>query len=146
MVSVWLCRPWPWCQIPWRFIQRSDGLLYWSFNTHLTSTARILEITSAILNDVIWSRQAIWNRQWQKWLSGQCASYQIREIAGYTCAGNAGNVFPATDFKGNRYLASPACITTRASRDACRGREPAVAGKTFSSFLAHAQPAILRIW
>ena len=30
------------------------------------------------------------------------ASYQIRKIAGCACAGNAGNVFPATDFKGNR--------------------------------------------
>ena len=29
------------------------------------------------------------------------ASYQIRKIAVCTCAGNAGNVFPATDFKGN---------------------------------------------
>ena len=29
------------------------------------------------------------------------ASYQIRKIAGCACAGNAGNVFPATDFKGN---------------------------------------------
>ena len=31
-----------------------------------------------------------------------CASFQIRKIAGCACAGNAGNVFPATDFKGNR--------------------------------------------
>ena len=30
------------------------------------------------------------------------ASYQIREIAGCTCAGNDGNVSPATDFKWNR--------------------------------------------
>ena len=44
------------------------------------------------------------------------ASYQIRKIAGCACAGNAGNVFPATDFKGNRGLAIPACIT------ACRDR------------------------
>ena len=60
------------------------------------------------------------------------ASYQIRKIAGCTCAGNAGNVFPATDFKGNRSLAIPACITARASRtcrDDCRDRLPTVAGK-----------------
>ena len=31
-----------------------------------------------------------------------CAPYQIRKIAGCACAGNAGNVFPATDFNGNR--------------------------------------------
>ena len=62
---------------------------------------------------------------------------------------NARNVFPATDFNGNRQLATPACITARASRTcrgACRDRLPAVAGKTFPAFPAHAQPAILRIW
>ena len=32
----------------------------------------------------------------------QWASYQIRKIASCACAGNVGNVFPATDFKGNR--------------------------------------------
>ena len=53
------------------------------------------------------------------------ATYQIRKISGCACAGNAGNVFPATDFNGNRYLEIPACITTRASRtcrDVCRDR------------------------
>ena len=30
------------------------------------------------------------------------ASYMIHKIAGSACAGNAGNVFPVTDFKGNR--------------------------------------------
>ena len=35
---------------------------------------------------------------------------------GCACARNAGNVFPATDFQGNRYLAPPACITARALR------------------------------
>ena len=30
------------------------------------------------------------------------ASYQIRKIVGCACAGNAGSVFPATDFKRNR--------------------------------------------
>ena len=30
---------------------------------------------------------------------GQWASYQIRKIAGCACAGNARNVFPATDLK-----------------------------------------------
>ena len=61
-------------------------------------------------------------RGWKQHTSAW-ASYQIRNIAGCACAGNAGNVFPATDFKGNRELALPACITARASRtcrDACR--------------------------
>ena len=37
-----------------------------------------------------------------EWSILQWASYQIREIAGCECAGNAGNVFPATNYKGNR--------------------------------------------
>ena len=59
------------------------------------------------------------------------ASYQIRKIAGCACAGNALNVFPATDFKGNRYLSIPACIracASRTCRDVCRDRSPAVPG------------------
>ena len=39
------------------------------------------------------------------------ASYHIRKIAGCACAGNAGNDFLATDFKGKRLLTIPACIT-----------------------------------
>ena len=39
------------------------------------------------------------------------ASHQIRKIAGCACVGNVGNVFPATDFKGNRWLATPESIT-----------------------------------
>ena len=44
------------------------------------------------------------------------ASYQIRKSAGCACTGNAGSVFPVTNFKGNRDLAIPACFTARASR------------------------------
>ena len=43
----------------------------------------------------------------------------------------------------------PAYITVRAwrtCRDACRDPQPAVAGKTFPAFPAHAQPAIVCIW
>ena len=43
------------------------------------------------------------------------AYYQIRKIASCAYAGNAGNVFPATNFKGNRQLAIPTSITARAS-------------------------------
>ena len=53
------------------------------------------------------------------------ASCQKTEFAGCACAGNAGNVFPATDFIRNRQLAIPECITARAPRtchDACRDR------------------------
>ena len=63
-----------------------------------------------------------------------CASYQIRKIAGCSCAGNVGNVFPGIDFKGNRYSATPTCIPARAwrtCRGACLYRKLAVAGKSF---------------
>ena len=53
------------------------------------------------------------------------AFYQIRKNVGCACASHAGNVFPAIDFKVNRYLEIPACITARASRTcraACRDR------------------------
>ena len=79
----------------------------------------------------------------------QWTSYQIRKIAGCACAGNAGNVFPTTDFKGNRQLAIPAYTKAHAAltcRDTCWDRWPAVAGKTLPAFLVHAQPAILSIW
>ena len=62
------------------------------------------------------------------------ASCQTRKIAGCSCVGNAGNVFSATEFKGNRRLATLVCITPRAwrtYRHACRDRWPAVTGKTF---------------
>ena len=45
------------------------------------------------------------------------ASCQMRKIAGCACAGNAGNVFPATDFKGDRQLTILACITVRRASD-----------------------------
>ena len=73
------------------------------------------------------------------------ASYQIRKIARCACARNAGNVFPATDFKGNRGLAIPACITARAPRtcrDACRDSLPAVAGKTARHFRRMRNPQL----
>ena len=51
--------------------------------------------------------------------------------------GMPGTFSPAADFKGNRWLAIPACIMSRAShtcRDACRDRFSAVVGKTFPAF------------
>ena len=47
--------------------------------------------------------------------SAPWASYQIRKISSYACAGNAGKVFLATNFKGNHYLAIPTCIKARAA-------------------------------
>ena len=57
--------------------------------------------------------------------------------------GMPGTFSPAADFKENRLLAIPACITASASRtcrDACRDRLHAVTGKTFPAFPAHAHP------
>ena len=41
------------------------------------------------------------------WYYVTWASYQIRKIAGCACAGDAGNVFPATYFKGNPLVSDP---------------------------------------
>ena len=73
----------------------------------------------------------------------QLTSYQIRKTAGCACAGNAGKCcfFSAADFNVNSWLAIPACITARmwrTCRNSCRGRLPAVAGKT--AFPANAHP------
>ena len=84
----------------------------------------------------------------------QWASYQIRKITVCACAGNAGNDFPATDFKGNRYLAIPACITARASRTYCdafrdsltHGGGGGGGGGDVPCIPAHALPASLHIW
>ena len=57
--------------------------------------------------------------------------------------GMPGTFSPAAEFKGNRELAIPACITARASstcRDACRDCLPLVVGKTFPAFPTHAHP------
>ena len=63
-------------------------------------------------------------------------SYRIRKIACYACAGNAGNIFPATDFKGNRWLAIGLHHGT------CGIFKPRWRGKRSRQ----AQPSILRIW
>ena len=58
---------------------------------------------------------AVWlNRLWGYGM--EWASYQIRKIACCACTGNAGNVFPATDFKGAPLVRDPGmhhgtCVT-----------------------------------
>ena len=75
-------------------------------------------------------------------LMKQWASYQIRKIAGCACAGNAGNVFPRRRFQRKPLVSDPGMHhgTGVSCRDACRDRVPAVAGKTFPTFPAHAHP------
>ena len=51
--------------------------------------------------------------------------------------------FPTRRLQRKPLVSDPACITARASRtcrEACRDRLPAVAGKTFPAFPAHAHP------
>ena len=72
---------------------------------------------------------------------GPLARYVKLQVA--HAPGMSGTFSPADDFKGNRYLAIPACITARAwrtCRDACRDRLPAVTEITFPAFPAHAHP------
>ena len=74
-------------------------------------------------------------------LHGPLTRYAKLQVA--HAPGMPGTFPPAADFEGNRYLAIPACITARAwrtCRDACRDRLPAVTGKTFPAFPAHAHP------
>ena len=76
------------------------------------------------------------------------ASYQIRNIAGCACAGNARNVFPTTVGWRSRQAsrhAGDARAVMHAGIANYRFPFKLVARKTFPAFLAHAQPAILRI-
>ena len=98
----------------------TDKVIHWMRRTDSNSLIHTAHLAS--------SQQQTW------------ASYQI---AGCAWAGNVGNVFPTTDFKGNCKLTIPVCIRACASRtcyDACRDCLPAVAGKTFPAFPAHAHP------
>ena len=75
----------------------------------------------------------IWSRPLTRYVKFQVAHAR----------GMPGTFSPTPTSKKNRQLATPACITVRASRtchDACRDRLPA------GAFPAHAQPTILRIW
>ena len=72
-------------------------------------------------------------------LHGPLTRYVKLQVA--HAPGMLGTFSPAADFKGNRKLAIPTCITARAwrtCRDACRDRAPAVTGKTFPAFPVHA--------
>ena len=77
------------------------------------------------------------------------ASYQTCKIAGCACAGNAGNVFPASAGWRSRH-ASRHVRHARAVMHAGIANWwfplKSVAGKMFPAFTAHAQPTILRIW
>ena len=65
------------------------------------------------------------------------ASYYIRKIVGYVWAGNAGNVFHRHRIQRKPRVSDPS-MHHGTCRDACRDCLPAVAGKTFPAFPAHA--------
>ena len=90
-----------------------------------------------------------WSRTPCQKIKPPWASCQIGKIVGCACAGNAGNVFPATDFKRKTLVSDPnihhgTCVTHVPW--CMSGSLTTVAGKTFPAFPGHAQPAILRIW
>ena len=70
----------------------------------LVLNSRLLQVLLMFCKQIAWDEQCIKTNGFIIPLYASWASYQIRKIAGCACAGNAGNVFPATDFKGNRDL------------------------------------------
>ena len=94
----------------------------------------ITSITSNKLHDDIMTRKPFPHH-------GPLTRYVKLQVA--HAPGMPGTFSPAADFKENRLIAIPACITARAwrtCRDACRDRLHAVTGKTFPAFPAHAHP------
>ena len=80
------------------------------------------------------------NRTSKHRITNLWASYQIRKIADCACAGNARSVFPHRRLPMKPLVSDPSMHhgTCVPCRDACR--LPAVAGKTFPAFPAHAYP------
>ena len=61
-----------------------------------------IQFSCANLNDESMNSCDVFAHILQGRFTGIDDSYQIHEIARCACAGDAGNVLPATDFKGNR--------------------------------------------
>ena len=95
-----------------------EGSKMWQNNHIFQQIITIIQLKSFLAKSV--------TRNITTWLL-PCAwaSCQIRKITDYACVENAGIVFPATNFRGNRLLVIPTCIATRASctcRDAFQDR------------------------
>ena len=82
---------------------------------HVTMQSRLplAEPKPRIITDVVLS-------QW--------VSCQVRKIAGCACAGNAGNVFPTTNFKRNCQLAITTCMTVCAPTRGGGKNVPGISG------------------
>ena len=75
---------------------------------------------------------------WRPW-----ASYQIRKSVGCACARNAGNVLPRLRMQRKTRVSDPGthhCTCVTHVPWCMSGLFPAVAGKTFPAFPAHAHP------
>ena len=70
---------------------------YWEIWSRVCCASCCL-LVSSVYSEFVWLTFIYLSR----FLSWQWTCYQIRETAGCTCAGNAENVFPTTDVKGNR--------------------------------------------
>ena len=101
------------------------GFMHW---LHITMVYNTIPL-SVIIYYNQFNSQAFWNNRWlMLWAAPIKVSVwflveKVHSMNHYPCTGNAGNVFPATDFRGNHWLAIPSCITARGSctcREACR--------------------------
>ena len=143
-------------------IEASDAELWsflWSAPEQIVEqtieTPMIWEVIALIMTSLYWKPEFQWRRidvvcctsivTLQPW-----ASYQIRNIAGCAYSKNAGNVTPIPTPTPPPQVSDPD-MHHGTCRDACRDRLQrfplnSVAGKTFPTFPAHAQPAVLHIW
>ena len=77
-------------------------------------------------------------------MTSSWASYQMRKIAGYACAGTAGNVLPASELVSYPGMHHGTCVTHVPW--CMSGSLTYGSGKNVPAFPAHARTAILRIW
>ena len=75
---------------------KNDCILYTVYSINYKHYS-VVPCCVVVLSSVLSSSWVDAIRIWSPW-----ASYQIRKIVFCACAGNVGNVFPATDYIGNR--------------------------------------------
>ena len=104
----------------WDFMNENQG--HHSIKMHLTIECFLVFLWSVTFS-TSWSKQHPYPRHltelcyiWCGYFGDGSASYQIRKTAGCACAGNAENVFPATEFKRNHQLAIPVCMSGSLTR------------------------------
>ena len=90
-------------QLVWENYPQNSGSSATTFNLLNCGWLCHANISSAPKNN----EREYYPWSWIHHMPIQWASYQIRKNAGCACAENAENVFPITDFKGNRSFAIP---------------------------------------